>query len=38
MDSIFPIQSVSIDVNDSPSLNLSVKNKNLHLNYLRGED
>ena len=38
MDSIFPIRGMQLDVNHTPApIDLSVDNKTLHLNYLRGE-
>ena len=37
MDSIFPIRGVSVDVNNSSPIGLSVEEKNLQINYLRGK-
>jgi hypothetical protein len=36
MDSIFPIRGMSLDVDQTSGIDLSVKDKSLHLNYLRG--
>lgn len=36
MDSIFPLREVNLNVDMTSNISLSVSNKDLHLNYLRG--
>ena len=37
MDSIFPLREVNLNVDMTSNISLSVSNKDLHLNYLRGD-